>query len=264
GCDTIAQAIGHDGTNNIYVAGRTMSGNFPVVNPVQSTLGGPQNAFIAKIGATSSNADLSLTLNSFGPTTVVAGSDVTFSLTVTNNGPNDAPNASLGGRGGDNSNLVTCTATQGICGNSLQVLDRGFAELGTLKSGPSATVTGTLRPLAACGVAGAPACPYVIKVDARSDANDPNPGNNSVTVNLTVLPGADIGVLLSEAPTPAQLNGTLTYTAVVFNLGPSPASAVTFTDPLPAGLNGVTAISSQGTCTPPPAPPVNSPVTVSC
>ncbi len=229
GCDTVAQAIGHDGANNIYVAGRTMSNSFPTVNPAQSTLAGPQNAFIAKIGATTTTADLSLTLNSFAPTTVVAGAAVNFSLTVTNNGPNDAPNVSLGGRGGNNLNLVTCTATQGVCGNNLQVLDRGFAELGTLASGTSATVTGTLQPLSACGVAGAPACPFLIDVDARSDANDPNPGNNSATANLTVLPGADLAVTLTAAPSPApvQVGGTLNYIANVSNLGPSNASNVT-------------------------------------
>ncbi len=150
-------------------------------------------------------------------------------MTVTNNGPNPAPNVALGGRGGGNLYLVTCTATQGICGNNLQVLDRGFAELGTLASGTSATVTGMLQPLSACGVAGAPACPFLIEVDARSDANDPNPSNNSATTNLTVLPGADLAVTLSASPSPApvQVGGTLTYLANVSNLGPSNASNVT-------------------------------------
>ncbi len=256
GCDTIAQAVGHDSANNIYVAGLTLSHNFPTVNPVQNTLAGPQNAFIAKIGATTNSADISLTLDSFGPTTVVAGGQVAFSLTVTNNGPNDATNVSLGGRGGGNLTLVTCTVTQGICGNNLLALDRGFAELGTLPQGASAIVSGTLVALVPCGVAGVPACPYVIEVDARSDANDPNPNNNSVTSNLTVLPGADLAVTLSESPTPA-VGGALTYAAVVANLGPSPASNVTavlslvpataasFVLPLPTGC----ANSAPGTLT---------------
>ncbi|MGC2322436.1 MAG: SBBP repeat-containing protein, partial [Terriglobales bacterium] len=229
GCDTVAQAIGRDGANNIYVAGRTMSNSFPTVNAVQNSLAGTQNAFIAKIGATTNNADLSLTLNSFGPTTVVAGATVNFSLTVTNNGPNPATNVALGGRGGANLSIITCTVTQGVCGDNLQVLDRGFAELGTLASGASATVTGVLRPLSACGVAGVPTCPFLIVVDARSDANDPNPSNNSATTNLTVLPGADLAVTLSASPSPApvQVGGTLNYLANVSNLGPSNASNVT-------------------------------------
>ena len=245
GCDTVAQAIGHDGTNNVYIAGRTASGSFPTVNAVQPALAGAQNAFIAKIASNSNNADLNLILNSFTPSTVVAGGTVSFSLTVINNGPNDATNVSLGGRGGANLTIVNCTVTQGICGDNLQVLDKGFAELGTLANGASATVSGTLRPLTACGAS----CPYLIVVNARSDANDPNPANNSISTNLTVLGGADLGVTLSESPAEVQVGGTLTYTGTVTNLGPSTASNVTAVITLsPSGAG--TFVTPPSGCTP--------------
>jgi hypothetical protein len=48
----MATAIGRDAAGNLYVAGQTQSGNFPTAAPVQPTLQGAQDAFVARLGAT--------------------------------------------------------------------------------------------------------------------------------------------------------------------------------------------------------------------
>jgi uncharacterized repeat protein (TIGR01451 family) len=60
---------------------------------------------------------------------------------------------------------------------------------------------------------------------------------------------ADVSVTKTDAPDPIRVNGTLTYTIVVRNAGPLPATGVTLTDQLPkqAGFSSVT--TSQGSCT---------------
>jgi len=47
----IGNSIALDERNNAYVTGVTSSTNFPTVNPLQSTLAGTQDAFVAKINA---------------------------------------------------------------------------------------------------------------------------------------------------------------------------------------------------------------------
>jgi len=51
----IAAGIAVDGAGNAYVAGRTYSTNFPVVNAIQSTQGGSDDAFVAKLDADGSS-----------------------------------------------------------------------------------------------------------------------------------------------------------------------------------------------------------------
>ena len=42
--------IAVDSQTNVYIAGQTASANFPTLNPFQSSLNGPSDAFLAKIG----------------------------------------------------------------------------------------------------------------------------------------------------------------------------------------------------------------------
>src|SRR5262249_54576014 len=48
--DEIAFGIGRDLCGNVYVAGTTNASNLPTVNPLQATLGGAYDAFVAKVG----------------------------------------------------------------------------------------------------------------------------------------------------------------------------------------------------------------------
>lgn len=50
-----ATAIAVDASDNVYITGTTGSTNFPVVNAVQSQLGGTNNVFVAEIGTGGSN-----------------------------------------------------------------------------------------------------------------------------------------------------------------------------------------------------------------
>jgi len=58
---------------------------------------------------------------------------------------------------------------------------------------------------------------------------------------------ADVSVTMSDAPDPATVGNTLTYTITASNAGPY-ASSVTLTDVLPAGVSYVSATPSQGNC----------------
>jgi hypothetical protein len=76
--------IAADSQTNVYITGLTASANFPTFFPYQSSLQGPSDAFLAKIGWT-----VLLPVITTQPTnqTVGAGTAVTFAVTTTNGTP---------------------------------------------------------------------------------------------------------------------------------------------------------------------------------
>jgi len=70
-------------------------------------------------------------------------------------------------------------------------------------------------------------------------------------------PQADLALQKTSAPNPLAVGSTLTYTLTITNRGPSSATEVTLSDPLPPGVNFLSATASQGTC-------ANSTNTVTC
>jgi uncharacterized repeat protein (TIGR01451 family) len=66
---------------------------------------------------------------------------------------------------------------------------------------------------------------------------------------VTVRPAVDLGLTLRDGPDPVSLGSNLVYTLVVTNRGPSPATAVTLADQLPAGLSVLGVSATQGSCT---------------
>jgi len=78
--------IAVDSQTNVYITGLTTSANFPTFFPYQSSLQGPSDAFLAKIGWIVVLPDIPTTGQ---PTnqTVGAGTTVTFAVTTTNGTP---------------------------------------------------------------------------------------------------------------------------------------------------------------------------------
>lgn len=59
---------------------------------------------------------------------------------------------------------------------------------------------------------------------------------------------ADLSVSKSDSPDPVVAGAPLTYTIVVMNNGPNPATGVRLTDRLPNSLDGPSVTTTQGTC----------------
>ena len=79
-----------DAINSTYVAGNTVSADFPLQSPYQDVLNnGSQDAFVSKI---TNKSDIRLTQSqgSPSPSPVAAGAPAAFKFTITNNGPDPA------------------------------------------------------------------------------------------------------------------------------------------------------------------------------
>ena len=71
--------------------------------------------------------------------------------------------------------------------------------------------------------------------------------NANLTLDFGLAALADLQVIKSDDPDPVTAGDTLTYTVVVTNHGPSPASNVVMTDQLPPGVTFTSVDTSQGT-----------------
>ncbi len=181
--------------------------------------------------------DLALAMAS-GPNPVILGNTLTYSMSVTNNGPNTATGVSLSQTLPSTVQIVSTSSSQGLvttnAGNTLT------CNLGTLIVGGTATVTVTVFP----EVAGT----IFSTATVGAQETDFNLANNTETVSTLVQsPAADLALTLAASPNPALVGGLLNYTITVTNNGPSTASGVVVTNTLPLNVSLVSANSSQGT-----------------
>jgi uncharacterized repeat protein (TIGR01451 family) len=70
------------------------------------------------------------------------------------------------------------------------------------------------------------------------------------------LDPADLALTKTVSDATPNVGDTVTFTVTLADLGPDPASGVTVTDLLPAGLTSVSATPSQGSYVSAPIPPV--------
>ena len=142
---------------------------------------------------------------------------------------------------------VTCNA--GTPGNAAAPTT---CSLGDLAPGATRTVTITTRvnagALTCTTVNGVSTCPVLSNsADVTSNTPDQNPSNNSVTLTVTILSGADLGVTVIDSPDPVVVNDNITYTITVTNIGPAPAvNAVLSTGPPRVGGAPIMARERRG------------------
>jgi uncharacterized repeat protein (TIGR01451 family) len=185
----------------------------------------------------SPSADLSLT-KSGSPDPVQAGELLTYSLAVHNAGPQGAAGVVLTDTLPGGVTFDSATPSQGDpCTESSGTVT---CALGALANGGDATVEVKVRPQDGGEITNEAA--------VGSDVDDPNTADNSASATTTVDPVADLSLTKSDSPDPLLAGEQLTYSLGVHNSGPSSASAVTITDPLPAGATFDSATPSQGSC----------------
>ncbi|MFC0278281.1 Ig-like domain-containing protein [Falsigemmobacter intermedius] len=152
----------------------------------------------------------------------IIGSQVTFTLTVRNDGLSDATNVRVTDRLSAGYTWVSDDS-----GGSYDPATGGWV-VGSLANGASRT----LRIVAVVNPTG----PYDNTAVATGDQPDPVPGNNtSTTTTVPVPPVADIGIAKTVSNSAPLVGSEVTFTLTVVNNGTSPATNVRVTDQLPAG-----------------------------
>ena len=172
------------------------------------------------------------------PSPVIAGNQLTYTLTASNNGPSDATGVSIADTLPAGVTYVSASSSQGTVSQTNGTVN---VNLGSLAHGATATVT--------ILVTVSPSARGTITNTAVIAGNEPETtlANNTSSVSTQINPLVDLAIVKTAAPNPVAAGGLLTYTLTVMNRGPSDATGVTILDTLPTGVTYVSASSSQGT-----------------
>ncbi|HEV7508554.1 MAG TPA: fibronectin type III domain-containing protein, partial [Thermoanaerobaculia bacterium] len=211
----------------------TLSNTATVTAPAGVTDPNPGNNSATDSDTIGLSADLSITKTD-GVTTATPGGSVTYTITASNAGPSTATGATVAdtfpasltctwtcvGAGGG-----TCTASGSGNINGTVNLPNGGSVTYTASCTISGAATGTLSNTAT--------------VTAPAGTTDPNPGNNSATDSDTIGLSADLSITKTDGVTTATAGGSVTYTIVVSNAGPSTATGATAADTFPAACTSV-------------------------
>lgn len=189
------------------------------------------------------SSDLSIVKTS-SPNPVEVNTAHTYTLTISNGGPDEATNVTVTDILPASFTIGTITPSQGTC--SPLVGTTLTCNLGTIANGGNATVT----------IEATPTQTGIISNTAvvSGDQPDPDPTDNSSTESTTVEGSgtepteADLSVTKTSSPNPVIVNQELTYTITVTNLGPDPVADAEVVDTLPAGVTFGSATSDQGSC----------------
>lgn len=199
-----------------------------------------QARFRCSLG-TDGSADVGVTITD-NPDPVAPGSPLTYTLDVSNDGPDTATDVTVVQTLPDGVTFVSADPSQGTCTQQGQVLS---CDLGNVAPGATPAIDVTVVPIA----------DGVLTTVATVSANEPDPdtSNNSDQEQTVVGAGAatgsaDLAITKTVAPQPAQVGDDLVYTVVVTNGGPDPAVDTTVTDVLPAAFAFDSATPDQGTC----------------
>lgn len=172
-------------------------------------------------------ADLALTkIDSLDP--ITAGKNLTYTLTITNNGPSDATGVKI-------TDHLTSGVTFISAPGCSKTGDMITCNQGHLTSGGRAKFTLLVKVKADSRE------PFENEATVTARETDPNLLNNSAIAFTTVTVEADLVVTKTDFPDPVIGGNTLTYTLTVTNHGPSDATGVTLTDTLPAGVISISA-----------------------
>jgi uncharacterized repeat protein (TIGR01451 family) len=202
------------------------------------------SATVQTIVGAATTANLAVT-NVGTPNPVVQGNNITYTVTVTNNGPGNATNVSLSETQPANTSFVSIAVASGTTGWACSGSTYS-CNIGSFPVGSSTTFT------VVAAVGGAVPSGTVITDTATVTAStiDPNPSNNFATVTTIVAASgqADLGVTKTGTPNPVLAGNNITYTIVVTNSGPATSPNVTLTDTLP-GNTTVVSITPPSTPT---------------
>jgi uncharacterized repeat protein (TIGR01451 family) len=209
-------------------------------------------------GAAAQSASISV-VKIDAPDPVYAGANLTYTITINNEGPANAADAALSDPLPAGTNFVSLAAPGGWSCTTPAVGASGTVSCNNLAMAIGSEIFTLVVQVAAATSSGT-----TLSNTATIAASTPDPDldDNVATTVTTVATQADLSLSKTDSPDPVLAGALLTYGITVGNGGPSNASNVTVTDVLPAGTTFASLTAPGGwSCT---TPSVGAGGTVSC
>lgn len=261
-CTAATLAVGSDAFTITASSPPTASGTFSTTATVASTTPDPEsndNSFDVTV-IIQPSSDFSMALSA-SPNPVSAGTNLTWTMTVTNNGPSTGFNASADLPLPPPTTFVSVAAPPGWSCVTPSVGANGSVTCSltsTINSGVSATFTVVSQ------VPSSLAAGTTLSATATvSSPDDSIPANDFATASVQSAVVFDLGITKTRTPGLVLPGSSQQYTIVITSSGPSDAAGVTMTDVLPAPLRFASLVSPGGWSCTTPTPGTNGTITCS-
>ncbi len=189
------------------------------------------------------SASSGLSISASGPSGVIAGNPISYTLSVTNEGPSTAEGVVVKDFVPTEIDITSFSASSGSCSNTpgSQTIT---CNVGNMSDGASRTITvnGTVKPNVPDAT--------VIFNDAQvsSSTADPDNGDNVDSVATTVDAGTSGLSLVQTGPASATAGTDVVYTSTITNVGDTAANDAVFRIFGPTEMDVVDFSVSSGSC----------------
>jgi uncharacterized repeat protein (TIGR01451 family) len=202
------------------------------------------------------SSDLAVTKT--GPASTAANTDIAYTITVTNFGPDDAGATNLNDVVPAGTTFVSFVPNAGCTTPAVGGTGAVDCTIASLANGASTSFTLTVHV-----PTGTAPGTFITNVATISNPTDPNDENNSAAAVTQVTGGTSADLFVTKsAPASVGIGQNFSYTIIVGNSGPDSATSASMTDTLPGNLTFVSLSSPGGwSCS---TPSVGSGGTVSC
>jgi uncharacterized repeat protein (TIGR01451 family) len=205
----------------------------------------PDTSSNASLASTTVNAVADLVIVKSAPATAQAGGPISYSVTLTNNGPSAAGGtaftdvvpanitgvsatcgSALGGAACPGSSAISVSGN--TVGSSVPVLPSGSSVVFTITGTVSGSATGTITNSAT--------------LTPPANVTDSSP-SNTATASTAVVPVSDLS-LVKTGPAAVNAGAGISYQLRIRNAGPSAANGTTFSDIVPSSVTNLVATCS--------------------
>ncbi len=169
---------------------------------------------------------------------VYVGQNIEYLLHVSNEGPDDEPDAVVTWVVPADATFVLADCPQGSGTTVTQTMVS--VDVGPVGSGDAVDLSFVVNPLA--GAAGQ----FTTTFAVQGENVDPVSSNNTASATVQVTPSADLAVTINPGRDGPFDDSSWSYTELIQNLGPSDATGVVLTSPLPANISLISTTPSQG------------------
>jgi uncharacterized repeat protein (TIGR01451 family) len=234
----------------------TVTSTAPIVNSAQVTASGvfdpdstPNDGagddFDSETIDAANSADLSL-VKAASTTTPAVGTNVTFTLTLTNSGPDAATGVQVTDQLPSGLTFVSATPS----GTSTYNQTTGIWDVGTVNTGTPATLAIVAMVTSSAAIVNTAQVTASGVADPDSTPGD-GAGDDFDSETIDAPAAADLSITVTPSTATPNFGSTVTFTIVVSNAGPDQATGVVVRDLLPAGsLVYVSDTEGQGTYVP--------------